>query len=295
MRFAIDLWPDGPEGMTPADFVRCAIESIATNGEHFSWDILNDVDQSIIARNVIPAKQPRHRGPQEAQEMTPPRYHRFFRLDEVRDDEPQFEYRAALRHPDGTYEMFAAGQTDESGPNPEGRAMTDVQAYRGGVDDTVAVLIRRPLGQWEQIDNEPGAAATAVTNPDPASRADVIYVLCAGLQAILAAFAEFDDAEAHQQAMIDGFKKVAARVGLPWNDEFIPEEMREQLGIHLPSKAQKVFDALPDAQKLVIVGKVFQILEYDEEGNPGGEWSSDTTQALGELFNSFGVVFTSPE
>ena len=60
------------------------------------------------------------------------------------------------------------------------------------------------------------------------------------------------------------------------------------------STAQAQFDALPDWKKISLAGAVFRVLEYDEEGQPGSEWSSDTTQSLGELFNHYGVTFTAP-
>jgi hypothetical protein len=40
---------------------------------------------------------------------------------------------------------------------------------------------------------------------------------------------------------------------------------------------------------------VFEVLEYDPDGRPGSQWSSATTQALGELFAQFGITFTSPD
>lgn len=61
------------------------------------------------------------------------------------------------------------------------------------------------------------------------------------------------------------------------------------------SEAQQAFDALEPETKLNLLGRVFEILEYDDDGMPGSRWSPDTTQALGELFNKFGVVFTSPD
>lgn len=59
--------------------------------------------------------------------------------------------------------------------------------------------------------------------------------------------------------------------------------------------AQEQFDALPDWKKASLAAAVFRVLEYDSEGNPGSEWSSDTTQSLGELFATYGVTFTPPE
>lgn len=61
------------------------------------------------------------------------------------------------------------------------------------------------------------------------------------------------------------------------------------------SRAEAAFDALPEWKRLSLAKAVFLVLEYDEDGNPGSEWSSDTTQALGELFERYGIVFTVPE
>lgn len=58
--------------------------------------------------------------------------------------------------------------------------------------------------------------------------------------------------------------------------------------------AERRFAALTDRQRGLLLRRTFEILEYDEEGEPGGEWSSDTTQALGELFDQFGIRFTIP-
>ena len=58
--------------------------------------------------------------------------------------------------------------------------------------------------------------------------------------------------------------------------------------------AEAAFNALPFSVRAAIARSVFDILEYDEEGNPGSEWSSDTLQALGDLFQANGVSFTPP-
>jgi hypothetical protein len=63
---------------------------------------------------------------------------------------------------------------------------------------------------------------------------------------------------------------------------------------HRGDAARQAFDALSGVKKLNLIEEVFEILEYDEDGNPGGQWSSDTTQSLGELFNRYGVKFTDP-
>jgi hypothetical protein len=60
------------------------------------------------------------------------------------------------------------------------------------------------------------------------------------------------------------------------------------------SEAQKAFDALPEWKRLSLAAAVFKTLEYDGDGNPGSEWSSSTTQSLGELFAAYGVTFTVP-
>ncbi|TCC19941.1 hypothetical protein [Kribbella sindirgiensis] len=60
------------------------------------------------------------------------------------------------------------------------------------------------------------------------------------------------------------------------------------------SRAQERFDALSADTKVEILSQVFQILEYDDEGSPGNDWSSDTTQNLGDLFASYGITFTAP-
>lgn len=61
------------------------------------------------------------------------------------------------------------------------------------------------------------------------------------------------------------------------------------------SAAEQAFAALAEDQRARLLRGVFEILEYGEDGEPGQEWSSDTTQDLGELFGHFGIVFTSPE
>lgn len=58
--------------------------------------------------------------------------------------------------------------------------------------------------------------------------------------------------------------------------------------------AERAFSALSDERKRLLLQRVFEILEYDEDGKPGGEWSNDTTQALGDVFGAFGVTFTDP-
>ena len=58
--------------------------------------------------------------------------------------------------------------------------------------------------------------------------------------------------------------------------------------------AEMQFARLKTAEQCTLARRVFCILEYDGECTPGVEWSSDTTQALGELFGMYGVTFTSP-
>lgn len=54
------------------------------------------------------------------------------------------------------------------------------------------------------------------------------------------------------------------------------------------------FAQLDDQARARIAYETFAILEYDEDGDPGSEWSSDTTQYLGEMFDRYGVQFTDP-
>lgn len=54
------------------------------------------------------------------------------------------------------------------------------------------------------------------------------------------------------------------------------------------------FDALTISDRASLAEDVFNVLELDEDGNPGSEWSSDTLQALGETFERYGVTFTDP-
>jgi hypothetical protein len=61
-----------------------------------------------------------------------------------------------------------------------------------------------------------------------------------------------------------------------------------------PTGPAAVLAAMPTARKLALLSRVFDTLENDEDGNPGSEWSSDTAQALGELFEKFGITFTPP-
>jgi hypothetical protein len=61
------------------------------------------------------------------------------------------------------------------------------------------------------------------------------------------------------------------------------------------TEAERAFNALADDRRLLLLQRVFEILEYDDEGNPGDEWSSNTTQALGEMFENFGVKFTASD
>jgi len=61
------------------------------------------------------------------------------------------------------------------------------------------------------------------------------------------------------------------------------------------SAAEQAFASLTALRRTRLLRGVFEILEYDPDGEPGGEWSSDTTQALGDLFAHFGITFTSPD
>jgi len=59
------------------------------------------------------------------------------------------------------------------------------------------------------------------------------------------------------------------------------------------------FSRLSTAQRCTLAGEVFNVLEYGApnpvDGDPGVEWGSDTTKALGTLLGSYGVTFTSPD
>jgi hypothetical protein len=61
----------------------------------------------------------------------------------------------------------------------------------------------------------------------------------------------------------------------------------------MTTTAQQTFDALPIERKARIAAKVFAILEYDADGQPGARWDIGTLQALGDLFADNGVAFTS--
>jgi hypothetical protein len=61
------------------------------------------------------------------------------------------------------------------------------------------------------------------------------------------------------------------------------------------SAAEQAFTSLTADQRTRLLRGVFENLEYDPDGRPGSEWSSDTTQALGDLFAQFGITFTSPD
>jgi len=61
------------------------------------------------------------------------------------------------------------------------------------------------------------------------------------------------------------------------------------------SAAEDAFARLAPDRRELLLRRTFEILEYDEEGEPGGKWSSDTAQAIGDLWVRFGVKFTTPE
>jgi hypothetical protein len=80
----------------------------------------------------------------------------------------------------------------------------------------------------------------------------------------------------------------------------VNDEHAESCSLHssaiLPdSPAVAAFKALTQQQRNRLLDEVFSILEYDQDGQPGGKWSSDTTQSLGDLFTGYGVTFTTPE
>jgi hypothetical protein len=59
--------------------------------------------------------------------------------------------------------------------------------------------------------------------------------------------------------------------------------------------AERAFAALDTRRRAQLARGVFEILEYDQDGERGSRWSSDTTQYLGELFAAFGIVFSNPD
>lgn len=61
------------------------------------------------------------------------------------------------------------------------------------------------------------------------------------------------------------------------------------------SKAQKKFDKLSAFDKAVIATQVFNLLEFDSEGNPGVEWNSDTASWIGNVFENRGIVWSNPD
>jgi hypothetical protein len=69
----------------------------------------------------------------------------------------------------------------------------------------------------------------------------------------------------------------------PHREEPVPAE----------SAPESAFAALTAEKRARLLRDVFDVLEYGPDGT-AAEWSSDTLQALGDLFSQLGIVFTSP-
>lgn len=54
------------------------------------------------------------------------------------------------------------------------------------------------------------------------------------------------------------------------------------------------FARLTIEERAELAAAVFRTLEYDNTGEPGSSWDSDTTPAVAALFNAVGVNFTDP-
>lgn len=59
-----------------------------------------------------------------------------------------------------------------------------------------------------------------------------------------------------------------------------------------PSAAAAQYERLSSNDRSSLLDQIFDILEFDDEGEPGVEWSSDTTQSVGNAFAEYGVTFT---
>lgn len=70
--------------------------------------------------------------------------------------------------------------------------------------------------------------------------------------------------------------------------------MNESIKPRPKTDAEDGYDALTDDEAEALLRRVFEILEYNQDGEPGNSWDSDTTQALGEEFGAYGITFTSP-
>jgi hypothetical protein len=61
------------------------------------------------------------------------------------------------------------------------------------------------------------------------------------------------------------------------------------------SEAYQRFRALTVTDQAELAEAVFRVLEFDRDGRPGVEWSSDTLQDLSGLFVARGVIFSAPD
>lgn len=59
-----------------------------------------------------------------------------------------------------------------------------------------------------------------------------------------------------------------------------------------PSNAAVQYERLSTNDRSELLDQIFDILEFDDEGKPGTEWSSDTLQSVGDAFAQYGVTFT---
>lgn len=57
---------------------------------------------------------------------------------------------------------------------------------------------------------------------------------------------------------------------------------------------KRPFNALTESDRSRLARDLFTVLEYDSDGNPGSEWSSDTLEDISNVFASYGVTFTDP-
>ena len=59
--------------------------------------------------------------------------------------------------------------------------------------------------------------------------------------------------------------------------------------------ASDAFAKLSNSERAYLAVRVFDLLEFDADGNPGQEWNgADVCASLGEIFEQAGVKFTDP-
>ncbi|WP_433294532.1 hypothetical protein ACQP2F_33345 [Actinoplanes sp. CA-030573] len=59
--------------------------------------------------------------------------------------------------------------------------------------------------------------------------------------------------------------------------------------------AEMQFARLTSTEQRALLRRIFYTLEYDDEGAPGVELSSDVMDAIPRLFATYGVTFTNPD